>query len=560
MRGIERQQLQFVRFGRPGAALASLVVFGVYELVTPSARVERLLALLLVALAVSALDVLALRRFPVGLVARVTLALDIALIALMIAVLDEPALLVAPYYAPVAFAALLFGPKETALYAVLGGIAGIVVGPFIGASTLTIVASVLVLAVTGAILAGLSAEAHKAQAQLAEERAHDAAALRISERIRSSLDLDEVLAATVEELGRATGAARALLRLAPSADGIPRVYEWDRGGVERAAGGSPPAAIQRIFSSREPLVVRHVDDADAELAAHLRSTGVGAIIAYPVVWQGRVVAAVGFHDLEPRDWSDVEPLLQRLAPQIAAALAQAELYEQQQLSVARLKEVAELRENLIANVSHELRTPLTSTLGFLQTLERPDVDLASPEARELLAVARREAERLARLVDDLLALARLDRGELPLERRRVRLAPLVEEAVATAGTDDVRAVDVEVGHDLVVDVDSDRLVQVLRNLIGNAFRHGHGVVTVRASGDGSEVELAVSDEGPGVPTENVDDLFTPFARWSTHSDSTGLGLAIARGIAEAHGGSLAYETNGDRGRHAFVLRLPAGSG
>ena len=558
MGAIERQQLQFVRFARPGSVLCALAVFGVYELVAPSARVGRMLGLLLVALVVSALDVLALRRFPVGLVARVTLALDIVLIAFMVLVLDEPALLVVPYYAPVAFAALLFGPRETAFYTVLGGLAAIAIGLAIDASGIAIVASVLVLGVTGAVLSALSGEVHAAHAKLAEERAHDVAALRISERIRSSLDLHAVLGAAVEELGLATQAAHARLRLAPRPSGDAPVFHWARKGLEPLDLGTILPPMRRILTEGDLVVVSRLEDADEELRLSLRQFGAVSFLGYPVVWQDRVSAAVGLFDDRERDWrSDALPLLERVAQQFAAAVAQAELYEQQQLTVARLQDVAELRENLIANVSHELRTPLTSTLGFLRTLERRDIDLTRAQARELLAVARREAERLARLVDDLLALARLERGEMLLDRRRVHLAPLVEEAVATASADNGRAVEVDVARGLAVDADSDRVIQVLCNLIGNAFRHGTGIVTVRASEDGSEVELAVSDEGAGVPPENVDDLFTPFARWSAHRDSTGLGLAIARGIAEAHGGSLAYDANGDGGRHAFVLRLPA---
>ena len=92
----------------------------------------------------------------------------------------------------------------------------------------------------------------------------------------------------------------------------------------------------------------------------------------------------------------------RVAPQIAAALAQAELFEQQQQALARLEELSRLREDLVATVSHELRTPLTSAIGFLRTLERTDVSFREEDRRRFLAVARGEAERLAVLVDDLL--------------------------------------------------------------------------------------------------------------------------------------------------------------
>jgi signal transduction histidine kinase len=549
--GVERQQLQFVRLARPGAALATLIVYGIYALVAPAERVDTLMPLLVIALAVSLLAILALRYWPVGLVARATVAVDVVLIAIMIAILDEPALLLVPFYAPLAFSALLFGPVETAVYTLWGVVAGALIGPIvIGADSLTVVVQLLVFGVTGAILSALSREARSAQVELALERVRDMTALDIAQRIRFSAGLEDVLKPAVEELAWATASSRCLLRLAERSDGSAPLFEWDAPGVEPAGQDSPPLPIKRVLTSGVPLVLDDTGAADPELRAFARSVDAAALIVYPIVWNEDVIAVIGFTDVQPRDWSaDALPLIERVAPLLAAALAQAELVEHHETTLA-------LREELIANVSHELRTPLTSTIGFLQTLDRDDLDLARDERKQLLTVARREAERLAVLVEDLLQLTRLERGDLPLEKSELDLVKLAKRAAEGVQLPDQREIVLQRAH-LFTQADPGRIMQVVQNLLTNSIRYGEGRVSVNFEWEPGAVRLLVGDEGQGVPDDQVPQLFVPFARMSTHRDSSGLGLAISRRIAEAHGGTLNYRPAENGQKHAFVLELPA---
>ena len=550
MRGTERQQLAFLRWGRPGAALASLLVFVLFELFDPHSRIPLLIGLIVLALAVSGLSLLALRRWSVGTVARATLTFDIVLIAVVIAVIDEDALLIVPFFAPVAFAALLFGPVETALFSLLGVASAIVIGPIIDATTITIIASSLVLAITGAVLAGLSLAGHTAQRELAAERATDRAALRITERIRSSLDVDEILQLTVEELGPVCDADRCLIRRAPRAGGSSPLYEWHRDGVSPWHPEAGESVIRQVFEGKERVVVADVESKRISLPGELRAR---SLVGCPIAWQDDVVAVLALTDAKPRDWSErVLPLLDRVVPQIGAALAQAQLFAEQQATLA-------FREELIANVSHELRTPLTSTIGFLRTLERPDMSFSDEQRSRYLVMARSEAERLADLVADLLDFTRLQRGVLPLHRQLVKLDVVVDQAALGLELPDGRQLRVDLNGNLQVQADPGRLVQVLTNLLSNAIRHGEGAVIVSGARDNGEVRFLVTDEGDGVPTDRVGELFVPFAHWGEAAESTGLGLAIARGIIEAHGGSLEYRQAENGTPHAFVTTLPAGA-
>ena len=176
--------------------------------------------------------------------------------------------------------------------------------------------------------------------------------------------------------------------------------------------------------------------------------------------------------------------------------------------------------------------------------------------RRLLKIARADAERLARLVDDLLDFERLERGTMQLELAPVELEPVVDRAAAIAGLPQDREIEVDLPRGLAARADEGRLLQVLTNLLANAAEHGAGTVRVMAGERDGRVEVAGSDDGPGIAREHLPELFLPFARWSRRRDSTGLGLAIARGIAHAHGGTLVYEPGENGGRHAFVLTLP----
>jgi signal transduction histidine kinase len=210
---------------------------------------------------------------------------------------------------------------------------------------------------------------------------------------------------------------------------------------------------------------------------------------------------------------------------------------------ADLARVDEQRRRLVADVSHELRTPLTA----LQALLENWLDGVTEPDPAALESALAQTRRLGRLVTSLLDLSRLEAGEVPLHREPVRLAPLVAESAAAAGADG--RVVADVGADLLVDADPERLHQVLANLLDNALRHAPAGTPVRlaasqvdGAGAGRLVRLAVSDDGPGIAPRDRERVFERFARSddarAARDGGSGLGLAIVRWIVELHGGSV----------------------
>ena len=220
----------------------------------------------------------------------------------------------------------------------------------------------------------------------------------------------------------------------------------------------------------------------------------------------------------------------------------------------------ERMRRFVADASHELRTPLTSVRGLAEYGLQQDDAATREELLRLMALITREADRMGRLVADLLLLARYDAGR-PLDRQPVDLASLAAEAVTRARiVDPGRPITLEAAEPVIVDADSERLRQVIDNLIGNALQHTRpgSPVTVAVTGPGVG-QLTVADQGPGMTAEQASRVFERFYRTdgarTRARGGAGLGLAIAASLAAAHGGEITVDTAPGCGA-AFHVRLP----
>ncbi|MBC7291823.1 MAG: HAMP domain-containing histidine kinase [Actinotalea sp.] len=229
---------------------------------------------------------------------------------------------------------------------------------------------------------------------------------------------------------------------------------------------------------------------------------------------------------------------------------------------ARLDESEALRRRLLSDVAHELRTPVATLEAQLESIE----DGLVPLDAATVGVLRDQGARLTRLAEDLAAVTRAESGDARLETAPHRPADLLTRAAAAAGTRAEAAgvtVEVDAPDDLPdVDVDPDRMAQVLGNLVDNALRHTPrgGAVTLSGRVAGERVELSVADTGEGIDARHLPHVFERFYRADDardrHSGGSGIGLAISRALVEAHGGTIRAASEG-RGRgSAFVVALP----
>jgi two-component system, OmpR family, sensor kinase len=228
--------------------------------------------------------------------------------------------------------------------------------------------------------------------------------------------------------------------------------------------------------------------------------------------------------------------------------------------VRRLEAGLARERRFVADASHELRTPLALLETELElALRRPRT---AEELRLALESAAEEVERLVRLAEDLLVLARADEGRLPLQHASVSVGDLFETVARRfrpRATEEGRTLDVASGAEESVVADQLRLEQALGNLVDNALRHGSGAVRLDAGRRDGSIELRVSDEGEGFPPSFLPHAFERFARAdeSRARGATGLGLAIVDAVARAHGGT-AEAANRHEGGAVVTLTLPVG--
>ncbi len=225
------------------------------------------------------------------------------------------------------------------------------------------------------------------------------------------------------------------------------------------------------------------------------------------------------------------------------------------------------RRDFVANVSHELRTPVSIIKGFSDSLIEDYPDLKEKQKKDFLEKIQRNAQRLHALVEDLLALATLERAEPSLKLEKLDFYALLRSAVENGIGSQTRlptpiALDIP-EEELIIQADVQKLVSLIENLVENASLHAEGVtqIKVRARKESSApyVLCSIEDNGQGIPEEELSRLFERFYRVdkgrSRERGGTGLGLSIAREVVEAHGGEISASSLQGKGT-AFSFRLP----
>ena len=301
--------------------------------------------------------------------------------------------------------------------------------------------------------------------------------------------------------------------------------------------------------------------------AMLETLGLTSSIAAPLVARGRTIGVISFAMAESgRAYSAVDlPLVEDLARRAALAVDNARLYREARHAREEAEAANRAKDRFLAILGHELRTPLTPVLAEVSALLD---DPTTPESfRSVLEMTRRNVELEARLIDDLLDLSRIARGKLRLRCERVDLHALVEQAleicrpgIAEAGL--TVALDLAATHHHV-EADPAKLQQIIWNLIKNAtkFTPSGGSITIRTT-DASPgiVAVAVIDTGTGITPEVIARIFAPFDQGdpsvTRRFGGLGLGLAIGRSLAEAHGGHLKATSPGVGFGATFTLELP----
>jgi len=405
----------------------------------------------------------------------------------------------------------------------------------------------LLVALVVSALVGTS-EQRRVRAEQREQETH--ALYELSASLVAHGGLETTLSGAARTLRRQLGLAGCAIVLLDE-DGNARLVAED--------GELPDDLERRVMATAD----REPEAASQPQPAEVAAAGAGELHTVPLQSPERQVGVLGVvtGGASGQELGVAQRhMLASFASQAALAVEQARS-EQARAKARALEATDQLRRALLNSVSHDLRTPLASILASASSLLDANVPLDETERQQFLLTIEQEANRLARLVGNLLDMSRIEAGAVDPHLVEVWLPDVVGPAVQQARrttTEQIIAVDVPESLPLVL-VDPVRLEQVLTNLLENARRYGgDGLVRVAARPVGASVELRVVDHGPGVPEDKQEQIFSQFYRLDSdgrRSGGTGLGLAICRGLVEAMGGRIWAET-APGGGAAFVVCLP----
>jgi signal transduction histidine kinase len=393
------------------------------------------------------------------------------------------------------------------------------------------------------------------------------AANRCARALSSSLDLDEAFNAFIREVRGLVPFRRMAIVLAE--ESVARVIAT---AGEQADEVMPPGEELSLENNLLAEVVARgltVYRRDMTMPVYaeehrLVALGVRSRVAAPLLVGARTIGLISLGREEADAFEEHEIELVSLLGRLAASAVQnIRSFDSERRRVEELRRLSALRADFVSLVSHELRSPMAAVIGAARTLQLRWRELQPDQREGFLALIGDETTRLAELIGDVLDTSRIDAGTFSYRFSDVDIAAVVHDTIAAAsvGQDEVPIVS-EIGAVPRVRGDADRLRQIFANLIDNAVKYspaGEPVEVSVAQSNGA-VLVTVRDRGPGIKPQDQRMVFEKFGRvmGSGAKPGTGLGLFIARSIAEAHGGTIDLASTPGGGT-TFSVRLPTGS-
>ena len=374
-------------------------------------------------------------------------------------------------------------------------------------------------------------------------------------------EIDDAITTALADIGEFAAVDRSYVFQRTTPTTMTNTHEWCAPAIEPMIDHlvDVPVDVYPWFWSRiRRQEVVHVEDVAAlppEAAAdreNLEAQGIRSVVAVPMVHDSEVVGFIGFDAVDTtKHWSDTDlGLLESVSDMFVHAI-------EHRRSSERMEQLVRSKDEFVASVSHELRTPLTAVVGLagemFEGLDRFD----EGEVREFAGMIAEQSIEVARIVEDLLVVARADIGQVPIDIGPIDLGVELATVLRSLRPEGDQSISVPESARAVARGDAMRVRQILRNLLTNALRYGRRDVWAEMSADGDWATVRVFDDGPGVVPEERESIFSPYHRLGKAGAlpaSIGIGLTVARKLARLMGGDVTC-LPGDVS--CFELRLPA---
>jgi signal transduction histidine kinase len=394
----------------------------------------------------------------------------------------------------------------------------------------------------------------------------------VGRAVSSTLDLETVLTRIVSHAVQLSGTdGGAIYEFEEqSEEFLLRATDHMEDELITALRAHPPklgdGVVGRAASSREPIQIPDISEEHGyplRMREILARFGFRASLAIPLLREDRIIGGLVVRRKSTGEFRpEVIELLKTFATQSALAIQNARLFREIEDKGRQIEAANRHKSEFLANMSHELRTPLNAIIGFSEVLLDPSLKVTEEEQSQFLTDVLSSGKHLLNLINEILDLSKIEAGRMELQIEPALLSDVLDAVQST-----IRPLAGKKGIDLRFESDSDidafpmdgaRIKQVLLNLVGNAvkFTPEGGRVWVRADAVNGAVRVEVGDTGPGIPSQQHDQIFLEFQQAGTEAgkpEGTGLGLALAKKFVEMHGGKVWLESEVGKGSRFFFM-------